>query len=152
MTHFHDNKEELCPTCCKDLYLDPKLAVAAIIPYKDRIIMVKRAIEPGIGKWSFPSGYVNRYESLVSALKREVKEECAIDIDVGWIVGIYSEQNNPVVLAVFHSEWVKGELNSNDTETLDVDMFRVTKLPDLAFEHDSKIIRDWEDGLKLRFS
>lgn len=152
MTHFHDNKEELCPTCGKDLYLDPKLAVAAIIPYKDRIIMVKRAIEPGIGKWSFPSGYVNRYESLVSALKREVKEECAIDIDVGWIVGIYSEQNNPVVLAVFHSEWVKGELNSNDTETLDVDMFRVTKLPDLAFEHDSKIIKDWEDGLKLRFS
>lgn len=152
MTHFHDNKEELCPTCGKDLYLDPKLAVAAIIPYKDRIIMVKRAIEPGIGKWSFPSGYVNRYESLVSALKREVKEECAIDIDVGWIVGIYSEQNNPVVLVVFHSEWVKGELNSNDTETLDVDMFRVTKLPDLAFEHDSKIIKDWEDGLKLRFS
>ena len=72
MAHFHKNKEELCPTCGKDFYLDPKLAVAAIIPYKDKIIMVKRAIEPGIGKWSFPSGYVNRYESLESALKREL--------------------------------------------------------------------------------
>ena len=152
MAHFHKNKEELCPTCGKDFYLDPKLAVAAIIPYKDKIIMVKRAIEPGIGKWSFPSGYVNRYESLESALKREVKEECDIDIEVGWIVGIYSVKNNPVVLAVFHTEWVKGDLNSNDQETLDVDMFKVTKLPDLAFEHDSKIIKDWEYGLKLRFS
>ena len=43
-------------------------------------------------------------------------------------------------------------INSNDQETLDVDMFKVTKLPDLAFEHDSKIIKDWEYGLKLRFS
>ena len=82
----------------RDFYFDPKLAVAAIIPYEDKIVMVKRAIEPGIGKWSFPSGYVNRYESLGSALKREVKEECSIDIDVGWVVGIYSEKNNPVVL------------------------------------------------------
>ena len=150
MSHFHDNKEELCPTCGNDFYFDPKLAVAAIIPYEDKIVMVKRAIEPGIGKWSFPSGYVNRYESLGSALKREVKEECSIDIDVGWVVGIYSEKNNPVVLAVFHAEWVEGDLNSNDKETLDVDMFKVTKLPELAFEHDSKIIMDWEYGIKLR--
>ena len=92
------------------------------------------------------------YIFFESALKREVKEECNIDIEVGWIVGIYSEKNNPVVLAVFHTEWVEGDLNSNDQETLDVDMFKVTKLPDLAFEHDSKIIKDWEYGLKLRFS
>ena len=132
------------------MYLDPKLAVAGIIPYKDKIVMVKRGVEPNIGKWSFPSGYVNRYETLENALKREVNEECGITIEVGWIVGIYSDKNNPVILAVFHANWKNGELKVNDDEVIDVDIFSLKKLPDLAFLHDKKIIKDWIDNLRLR--
>tara|TARA_B100001750_G_C15277566_1_gene480737 strand:- start:187 stop:591 length:405 start_codon:yes stop_codon:yes gene_type:complete len=132
------------------MYLDPKLAVAGIIPYKDKIVMVKRGVEPNIGKWSFPSGYVNRYETLENALKREVNEECGITIEVGWIVGIYSDKNNPVILAVFHANWKNGELKVNDDEVIDVDIFSLKKLPDLAFLHDKKIIKDWIDSLRLR--
>tara|TARA_Y100000590_G_C15621014_1_gene977558 strand:+ start:119 stop:523 length:405 start_codon:yes stop_codon:yes gene_type:complete len=132
------------------MYLDPKLAVAGIIPYKDKIVMVKRGVEPNIGKWSFPSGYVNRYETLENALKREVNEECGITIEVRWIVGIYSDKNNPVILAVFHANWKNGELKVNDDEVTDVDIFSLKQLPDLAFSHDKKIIKDWIDGLKLR--
>ena len=118
--------------------------------YKDKIVMVKRGVEPNIGKWSFPSGYVNRYETLENALKREVNEECGITIEVGWIVGIYSDKNNPVILAVFHANWKNGELKVNDDEVIDVDIFSLKKLPDLAFLHDKKIIKDWIDSLRLR--
>ena len=70
--HIHQNNDTvLCSKCGDQMYLDPKLAVAGIIPYKDKIVMVKRGVEPNIGKWSFPSGYVNRYETLENALKRE---------------------------------------------------------------------------------
>jgi 8-oxo-dGTP pyrophosphatase MutT (NUDIX family) len=42
-------------------YLDPKLAVGTIITDGDgRIVLVRRAIEPGYGKWVFPGGYVDR--------------------------------------------------------------------------------------------
>ena len=149
--HIHQNNDTvLCSKCGDQMYLDPKLAVAGIIPYKDKIVMIKRGVEPNIGKWSFPSGYVNRYETLENALKREVNEECGITIEVGWIVGIYSDKNNPVILAVFHANWKNGELKVNDDEVIDVDIFSLKKLPDLAFLHDKKIIKDWIDSLRLR--
>ena len=38
-------------------YLDPKVAVGTIIPIDNgRIVLVRRAIEPGYGKWVFPGG------------------------------------------------------------------------------------------------
>ena len=46
-------------------YLDPKIAVGTIIRTdSDRLVLVRRAIEPGYGKWVFPGGYVDRGETL----------------------------------------------------------------------------------------
>ena len=48
----------VCDTCGFVFYLDPKLAVGTIITDDDgRIVIVRRAIEPGYGKWVFPGGY-----------------------------------------------------------------------------------------------
>ena len=52
------------------------------------LLMVRRAKEPGSGLWSIPGGHVEPGEFLSDALKREVKEETAIDIEVGDLVGI----------------------------------------------------------------
>ena len=54
------------------IYSDPKVAAAAIIPMDGGIVLLKRAIEPQIGMWGFPSGYVDRGEKLERALEREV--------------------------------------------------------------------------------
>ena len=40
---------------------------------------------------------------------------------MGLIVGIYSDKNNPVILAVFHANWKNGELKVNDDEVIDDD-------------------------------
>ena len=109
----------------------------------DGIVLVQRAIEPAIGKWSFPSGYVNRGEQLERAVEREVLEECGLEVEVDGLIGLYSEQDNPIVLAVYAAEVTGGELESADHETLDVKVFEVDELPDLAFDHDKRIIDDW---------
>ena len=140
-----------CVECDRVIYSDPKVAVAAIIPMDDGIVLLKRAIEPQIGMWSFPSGYVDRGEKLERALEREVKEECGLVVSVEWLVGVYSDEGQAVVLVVYHAEVVDGELMAGD-ETSDARVFAADEMPELAFEHDDRIVRDWREGLGMRGS
>ena len=138
-----------CVECSRIIYSDPKVAVAAIIPMDDGIVLLKRAIEPQIGMWSFPSGYVDRGEKLERALEREVWEECGLVVNVEWLVGVYSDEGQAVVLVVYHADVVEGELVAGD-ETSDARVFAVDAMPELAFEHDDRIVRDWLEGLGVR--
>ena len=138
-----------CFECDRIIYSDPKVAVAAIIPMDGGIVLLKRAIEPQIGKWSFPSGYVDRGEKLERALEREVLEECGLVVSVEWLVGVYSEVGQAVVLVVYHADVESGKLVAGD-ETSDARVFAVDGMPELAFEHDDRIVSEWLRGLALR--
>lgn len=138
-----DNGHNRCASCDRIIYNDPKLAVAAIIPVADGIVMIKRGIEPSYGKWSFPSGYVNRGEVVERALEREVLEETELTVRTGRIVGLYSEADRAVVLAVYEAGLVEGKLAAAD-EALEAGIFRPSELPELAFEHDTRVIHDWQ--------
>ena len=56
------------------LYLDPKVAAGCIAELDSGIVMVRRSIEPGYGKWVFPGGYVDRGEKVEQAACREMLE------------------------------------------------------------------------------
>jgi ADP-ribose pyrophosphatase YjhB (NUDIX family) len=107
------------------------------------IVMVQRAIEPSIGKWSFPSGYVNRGEKIERAIEREVREECGLETVTDRLVGLYSEEGDAIVLAVYEARITGGQLQAGDHETLDVRVVDIENLPELAFDHDRDIITDW---------
>ena len=56
----------VCPQCSRVVYYDPKVAAASIIEREGKVLMVKRAIEPGYGLWSRDTnwgneGYVSDY-------------------------------------------------------------------------------------------
>ena len=138
-----------CTECGRVIYSDPKVAVAAIIPMGGGIALLKRAIEPQIGMWSFPSGYVDRGERLERALEREVLEECGLTVRTEWLVGVFSEEGEAVVLVVYHAEPISGELVAGD-ETSEARVFAIEKMPDLAFEHDDRIVLEWLRGLEMR--
>lgn len=140
-----------CTECDRIIYSDPKVAVAAIIPMKGGIVLLKRAIEPQLGKWSFPSGYVDRGEKLERALEREVLEECGLVVETRWLVGVYSDEGKAVILVVYHADVVDGELMAGD-ETFEAKVFDTDSMPELAFEHDDRIVRDWREGLNTRAS
>ena len=58
-------------SCRFVFYLDPKVAVGTVISRANGdIVLVKRAIEPGYGKWVFPGGYVDRGEEITLAARR----------------------------------------------------------------------------------
>ena len=53
-------------------------------------MLVRRAIEPGYGKWVFPGGYVDRGEGGHAAAIREAREESGLDVRLDRLINIYS--------------------------------------------------------------
>lgn len=65
-----------CPNCKFSFYFGPVAAVASLtIDDQDRLLLVRRARDPGKGQWGLPGGFVDRGESAEQALEREVMEE-----------------------------------------------------------------------------
>src|SRR5258705_12416928 len=80
----------VCTQCSFVHYVDPKVAVGTIIADgQGRIVLVRRAIEPGYGKWVFPGGFIDRGETVEAAAVREAREECGLEIRLDRLVNVY---------------------------------------------------------------
>jgi len=105
----------VCTRCGFVFYLDPKIAVGTIIRTESgRIVLVRRAIEPGYGKWVFPGGYVDRGEPLTSAAIREAREECGLEVRLDSLVNIYSYPGRAPVIVVYAATAISGALCVDD--------------------------------------
>lgn len=116
-------------------YLDPKVAVGTIITRPDgHVVLVRRAIEPGYGKWVFPGGYVDRGEEVMLAAIREAREEAGLDVRIDRLVGIYSYAGRTPIIIVYAATLLGGEL-AVDEEGLEARWFEPRAIPwdDLAF-------------------
>jgi 8-oxo-dGTP diphosphatase len=100
----------------------PELAVSAAIFRDGNVLLVRRAGAPAKGLWTLPGGRVEVGETLVAAVRREVLEETALDIDVIGLAG-YRESILPqavgdrgrhFVILPFAARWVSGSVVLND--------------------------------------
>ena len=96
--------------------------------------MVRRAIEPGYGKWVVPGGFVDRGEEVLAAAIREAREEAGIDIRIDRLLNVYSYPGVAPVIIVYVATMTGGTLACDD-ECLEVRFFAPDEIPwdELAF-------------------
>ena len=87
-----------CPACDHIAYLDPKVAAGVIFTLNGELVLLKRGIEPSVGKWVFPGGYVDRGEPVPVAAAREAREEVGMEIAVEDLIGDFLEVQASVPL------------------------------------------------------
>lgn len=93
-----------CPHCGYSAYFNPKPVAAAIpVDQRGRVILLRRGFEPGRGLWTFPGGFVDLGESVEEAARRETDEELGLAIELGPLVGVYSRDDERVVLIVYRA-------------------------------------------------
>lgn len=68
----------VCPACGFVHFRAPKVGVSVLIELEDRILLIRRAVDPGKDKWSFPSGFIEWDESPEAAAARECAEETGL--------------------------------------------------------------------------
>jgi 8-oxo-dGTP diphosphatase len=140
----------VCARCGFVFYLDPKIAVGTIIQTtRDSLVLVRRAIEPGYGKWVFPGGYVDRGEPLTIAAVREAREECGLTVRLDGLVNIYSYAGRTPVIVVYAATAIGGVLAIDD-ECLETAEFGREEIPwdRLAFESTHEALRDYLAGMR----
>ena len=141
----HEGQQRpVCPDCGRVVYYDPKLAATCVIERDGKTLMVRRAVQTGYGLWSMPGGYVDRGEPVEVAAAREVREETGLLVQVGQLIGLFSDAGNPVVVAAYAADETGGIL-SPGPESLEVGFFAADALPPLAFPRDEQIIRRWRE-------
>lgn len=134
----------VCAGCGFVFYLDPKVAACAICMIDGGIVLLRRAIEPSLGKWVFPGGFVDRGETVGGAAIRETLEEVNLRVSLTGILDAYSHAGSHVVVIVYAAEVVGGELAACD-ECLEVRTFAPEEIPwdDLAFDSTRSALRDY---------
>ena len=139
----------VCTACGFVFYMDPKIAVGTIIKTASRgLVLVRRAIDPGYGKWVFPGGYVDRGEALQAAAIREAREECGLDVRLDGLVNIYSYPGSSPVIVVYAATAISGTLATDD-ECLETAEFAPETIPwdNLAFRSTHDGLHDYLAGL-----
>jgi ADP-ribose pyrophosphatase YjhB (NUDIX family) len=67
----------------------PIVGVSAVVFYEESVLLARRNQNPGRGQWSLPGGVVELGETLLEALKRELREEASLTMEVGGLVGVF---------------------------------------------------------------
>jgi ADP-ribose pyrophosphatase YjhB (NUDIX family) len=134
-----------CSNCGFVRYDNPKVAAGVVAELDGRILLVRRNHEPMLGRWSFPSGFVDAGEVVPEAAAREVLEEAGVEVHIDRLLGVYSRTGEPVVFIAYAGSVVAGTPAPGD-EAFEVGLFAPEELPDLAFPHDGAIVEAWLAG------
>ncbi|MDQ3937956.1 MAG: NUDIX hydrolase [Chloroflexota bacterium] len=145
-----EERERLaCANCGYVAYLNPRLVVTAL-PITDTggVMLLRRAIEPGYGKWAQPGGFLEIDETAQEGAVRETLEETGLLIEPATIVGIYSRPQAAVVVVAWEASIVGGSARAT-SESLEVREFTPGEIPwpQIAFQTTTWALEDW---LRLR--
>lgn len=137
-------KRLVCTRCGFIFYIDPKLAVLALVPYQGGLVMVRRAIEPGYGLWVVPGGFVDIGEKVEEAVVRETLEETHLTIRVVRLLNVHSYRHSRTVVLSYITEYLSGELSAGDEE-MEARVFAPAEIPweEIAFSSTRDALKEY---------
>jgi len=128
----------------------PRSGVDVIVIDKGKVLLSKRDIPPGKGKWHIPGGGVAKGERIMQTAHRKIKDETGLKIKVKRLVGVWDDPvRNPAwhdITFVLLAQSVGGKLRGSK-EGKEVRFFNPKKLPKMMFDHNREI----QYALKGRF-
>jgi len=142
-----DRPRPICPACGFVFYFNPVVGAGALVEKDGRVVLVRRGVEPKLGYWSLPSGYVEADEMAEEAAVREMEEETGLQIEIDDLLGVYSFGGEPQtgVLILYSAHPVGGELRPGD-DAQAVQAFDPSDMPpdeQIAFRTHLQALRDW---------
>ncbi|MGB0845016.1 MAG: NUDIX domain-containing protein, partial [Alphaproteobacteria bacterium] len=118
-----DNRErDVCNDCGFIAYENPKIVAGAIVSHKGQILLCKRAIEPRVGFWTMPAGYIELQESPRDGAIREAREEALANIKVDAMLGMFTVPHLSQVQVIYRATLPDGKFGVGE-ETQDARLF-----------------------------
>jgi ADP-ribose pyrophosphatase YjhB (NUDIX family) len=140
-----DSDRPTCPACGFVDYGNPSPTVQAWIEHDGAYLALRRGQDPKQGEWNMPGGFVEPGESGPEAIRREVAEETALEIEPFEVIGIFSsaygdgDDAEPIFDVAYRARITGGELDVSD-ESEEAGWFSLEEFPRPAFEGERKAL------------
>jgi ADP-ribose pyrophosphatase YjhB (NUDIX family) len=125
----------VCVSCDTVHYQNPKVIVGCVPEWEDgRVLMCRRAIQPRLGRWTFPAGFLELNETTGEGAARETREESQAEVEIG---DLFTVINIPYVsqLYMIHRGRMKTPHHGATTESSETRLMREDEIPweEIAF-------------------
>ena len=144
----HEGRERpYCAACQTPIYFDPKVAVVVFIEQDDKVLLIKRAGDPGKGKWALPAGFVDYDEAPEDAAIRETLEETHLNVKLDKLLAVYPKKDKGLadIVIAYSASIIDGKPIAGD-DAAEVDWFTRNNLPELVFYPSITLTTLWKNG------
>jgi 8-oxo-dGTP diphosphatase len=84
----HRERSVACSSCGLEEYANPAPTASALVrDDAGRILLARRAADPGAGLWDLPGGFMDEGEEPLETLRRELREETGLELEPGAFLG-----------------------------------------------------------------
>ncbi len=150
LRHTHlpteDRPRLVCSECGYIYYINPKVVSGTLPIEGGKVWLLRRGIEPRLGYWTHPAGYLEWGETTEEAAIRETKEEIGCRVTIERLLGVYSRPAAAVVNIIYVAAFTDHRQRPClTTEAVEVAAFGPDELPwpDLAFISTEMALHDW---------
>jgi 8-oxo-dGTP diphosphatase len=144
----HRGDHFACPACGHVVWSNSIPGVEAVIERDGRVLLARRANEPGKGLWDLPGGFPDEQEGPLEALEREVREETGLALEEVALLGIWLEpdyEGRSVFSVTYRATAAPGEPVAAD-DVAELQWVAADELPsdgEFAFVHTPEALRLW---------
>ncbi len=141
---------DVCESCGAIHYQNPKMVVGCVPEHEDGgILLCKRAIEPRLGFWTVPAGFMENDETLEAAAARETREEALATVEILDLFAVVNITSARQVHLFFRARLLDDEFGAGD-ESLEVALYREQDIPwdEVAFASVEFALRRFFDDRK----
>ena len=124
----------VCTSCGMVQYKNTLLVLGCVPQWQDKILLCRRAIQPRLGFWTVPAGFMENGETLQAAAARECQEEALATVEVGSLLAVVSVTHANQVHVMFRARLLAPEF-APGPESLEVGLYAEADIPwaELAF-------------------
>lgn len=125
----------VCDACGTIHYQNPRVVVGCVPEYDGRILLCKRAIQPRLGYWTVPAGFMENNETLQQGAARECHEEALARVEIGSLLALVTVIGAHQVHAFFRARLIEPDFGPGP-ESLEVKLVTPEEIPwrDIAFQ------------------
>lgn len=129
-----DRPRLVCDDCGYVHYDNPKVVVGAVVTHDGKFLLCKRAIQPRLGYWTLPAGYLELNETPMDGAARESWEEARARIDIDALLGVYHVPRISQVQLIYRARLIDGGF-APGPESQAVNLFSWEEIPwaEIAF-------------------
>jgi 8-oxo-dGTP diphosphatase len=139
-----------CNACGFVFYKNSKPTASAIVVKDGKILLGKRRKDPFKGYWDVPGGFLELGEHPLDGVKRELKEETGLEIEVEEVLGFFMDKygaGGDETLNISFVASIKDGTPRADDDITELAWFSVDEIPEVAFENGKEMIRAYKNKI-----